>query len=102
MRWIDFWVGVPICFVLTLAHRLLSLLKPSASFREQPPGKILLIQLAEMGTMVVSIPAIRRLKERHPDSDVYFLAFEEIRASVELIGLVDSSRIFTIDSSSFF
>jgi ADP-heptose:LPS heptosyltransferase len=100
MRWIDFWVGVPACFVLTLLHRFLRVLGLKDPRPAEPPRNILMVQLAEMGTMVVAEPAIRRLKQLYPDARIHFLSFAQIRSSVELIGLLEPGNILTLDSSS--
>jgi ADP-heptose:LPS heptosyltransferase len=100
MRRIDFWVGVPACFALTLAYKLQRLVGLKAPKLDARPENILLIQLAEMGTMVVAEPAIRRLRRTHPDAKLHFLAFRQIRSSVELIELIERDKILTIDSSS--
>jgi ADP-heptose:LPS heptosyltransferase len=100
MRRIDFWAGVPACFVLTLFERLRRLFGRRDPSPGERPKNVLLIQLAEMGTMVVAEPAIRRLTETHPEARLHFLCFEQIRTSVELIDRIDPRNILTIDSSS--
>ena len=75
MRWIDFWVGVPACFVLTLLHRFLRVLGLKDPRPAEPPRNILMVQLAEMGTMVVAEPAIRRLETYADALDVGDVSF---------------------------
>lgn len=100
MRRIDFWLGIPICFFLTVVERLLRLVKPARSTSSEP-RRVLFIQLAEMGTTVVMYPAMRKAKELFPDARFYFLAFAEIQASVELVEAVAPENILTIGSRSF-
>jgi ADP-heptose:LPS heptosyltransferase len=64
------------------------------------PAQILFIQLAEMGTMVVAYPALRRARERFPQAALHFLCFEQVRPSVEMLDIIDPDNILTIDSSS--
>lgn len=99
MRWVDFWVGIPLCFVLTLAARLRQLI-PLGRSRDRRPRRILFIQLAEMGTMVVAYPALRKAQQLFPDAQLHFLCFKQIRSSVEMIGVIDPDNIITIDSKS--
>jgi len=101
MRRIDLWIGVPACFVLTIVHRILGLFARSRSKDSPPPRNILLIQLAEMGTMVVMYPAMRKLKELYPDATIHFLCFRHIRPSVEILDAVSPEHIMTIDEGSF-
>ena len=99
MRVIDYWVGVPLTFLLTLVSRVQRLAGLAGSPAGQPRN-ILFIQLAEMGTMVVAYPAIRKARELYPDATLRFLCFRQIRASVEMIGLIPSENIITIDADS--
>ena len=63
LRWIDYWIGVPICFLLTLVARMFS-----RGAAEGEPRNVLFIELAEMGSTVLACPAVRRLQTRHPRS----------------------------------
>jgi ADP-heptose:LPS heptosyltransferase len=99
MRTIDYWVGVPLTFLLTLAWRLQRLLGLAAS-PAGAPRRILFIQLAEMGTMVVLYPALRKARELFPEATLHVLCFAEIRASVEMLGVIPPERILTIDARS--
>ena len=99
MRTIDFWVGIPLTLFFTLICRLQRLLGLSAS-PAGAPRNILFIQLAEMGTMVVAYPALRKARELFPDATFHFLCFNEIRSSVEMLDVIPSENILAIDSSS--
>ncbi len=80
MRAIDYWVGIPLVFLLTIVcrvQRLIGLAKSPAG----RPRNILFIQLAEMGTMVVAYPALRKARELYPDATLHFLCFTQIRSS---------------------
>jgi ADP-heptose:LPS heptosyltransferase len=96
MRAIDFWLGIPLCFALTQIDRLLRLFGLRAA-AEGPPKHILFIQLAEMGTMVVAYPSLAKARDRYPGATLHFLCFKQIRASVEMLGLLDPDNILTID-----
>ena len=52
MRAIDYWVGIPLTFFLTIVYRVQRLLGLAGAPAGRPRN-ILFIQLAEMGTMVV-------------------------------------------------
>ena len=98
MRAIDFWIGVPLTFLLTILARLQRFVDSAAP--PPPPRNILFIQLAEMGTMVVAYPALRKARELFPDAQLHFLCFEQIRASVEILGIIPPENIITIDARS--
>jgi len=99
MRTIDFWGGIPLAFCFTLISRLQRFLGLAAS-PAGAPRNILFIQLAEMGTMVVAYPALRKARELFPDATFYFLCFNEIRSSVEMLDVIPSENILAIDSQS--
>ena len=99
MRAIDFWIGVPLTFLLTVVYRLQRLLGLAAA-PEGAPRNILFVQLAEMGTMVVAYPSLRKARELFPDATLHFLCFTEIRSSVEMLGIIPAENIITIDAGS--
>ena len=99
MRAIDFWVGIPLCFLLTQIERMLSVL----GLRRNPEGQpknILFVQLAEMGTMVVAYPSLAKTRELFPDATLHFLCFRQIRSSVEMLNVLDRDKIIMIDDRS--
>ena len=99
MRFIDYWVGLPLTFLLTLVSRVLRFAGVEASPAGRPRN-ILFIQLAEMGTMVVAYPALRKARELYPDATIYFLCFSQIRASVDMIQIIRPEHVITIDADS--
>ena len=99
MRAIDFWVGIPLAFFFTVICRVQRLLGLAAS-PAGAPRNILFIQLAEMGTMVVAYPAIRKARELFPDATLHFLCFTEIRSSVEMLEIIPSENIVAINAHS--
>src|SRR5438552_3900934 len=70
MRWIDRWMGVPACWILTVARRLLEALGRPTPAAAVPPRNVVFVELAEMGTTVLAYPAIHRLKALSPDAQV--------------------------------
>ena len=99
MRAIDFWVGIPLTFCLTVVCRIQRFLGLAGSPAGEPRN-ILFIQLAEMGTMVVAYPALRKARELFPDATFHFLCFTEIRSSVEMLEIIPSENILAIDAQS--
>ena len=101
MRWVDYWVGVPICFLLSIVvsiERLFGLRKVKKDFR---PKKILFIELSEMGSAILAYSAMKKAKELF-DAKIYFMIFRENVESVRLLGIVPEDNIITIRSKSLF
>ncbi len=100
MRAIDYWVGIPLVFLLTVVYRIQRFIGLATSPVGRPRN-ILFIQLAEMGTMVVAYPSLRKARELYPDATLHFLCFTQIRSSVEILDIIPSENIITIDAHSF-
>ncbi len=97
MRKVDYYVGVPLCFAGTVLRKLCALFR-----RPRPdagPKKILLIELSEMGSTILADPAMRKLK-RELKADLFFVIFRKNRPSLELLGTVPGSNVYTIDAGS--
>lgn len=99
MRKIDYYLGVPICFLLTLLYKVWSLIGENQIHRE-PVKNILLIELAEMGSIVLAYPAIQQLKRMYPKANIYFLAFKQIEDGIKILDVIPKENIFTIDNRS--
>ena len=100
MRAVDYWVGVPACFALTCLRKLAQRLRGTQAVDLARPRNIVVIELVEMGVLVIAYPALRKLKELYPDARIHFLAFKQIRPSIEMLGILAPDDILTIDSSS--
>ncbi|MBW2989444.1 glycosyltransferase family 9 protein [Candidatus Woesearchaeota archaeon] len=101
MRSVDYFIGVPICFLLSLfvsLERLFGLRKPKKGFR---PKKILFIELSEMGSAILAYSSMKKAKELF-NAQLYFMIFKENEESVKLLNLIPEENIINIRSRSFF
>jgi len=89
MRKIDYYVGVPLCFLTSLILKLLPRRKPCW------PKKILLVELSEMGSAILVDPAMQKLK-RELDAELFFVIFQKNKPSLQLLNTVEDDHIFTI------
>ena len=98
VRKIDFWVGIPLCWLLTAFDRLRSIFRnPAAS---APPQNILFIELSEMGSAIIAYSAMQQARARFPAARLFFLIFEENKESVYFTGAIPKEQVFTIRSKS--
>ena len=99
MRNVDYYVGVPLCFSVTIVKKLFALF----SFRKKSakPNNILLIELSEMGSTILADPAMKKLKQRL-SANLYFAIFKKNSPSLELLGTIPKENIYTIDDSGIF
>lgn len=98
MQIVDFWVGVPLCFIFSIFNKVRNVLPfKRLKFKK----KILFLELSEMGSAILAYSAIMRAKEIKKDYDFYFLIFKSNKESVEILNTFDNDKILTIDNSSF-
>jgi len=100
VRKIDYWAGIPICFVFDLIY-FLNKLNP---FKRKISGyqkNFLFIELSEMGSSILTYPAMKYLKNKYPDAELFFMIFEKNRASVDILNTVKPKNVLTIREDSF-
>ena len=91
----DYWLGVPLCALLTGVRRLRDALgRPAPA----PPRKILFIKLEEQGALVLAADAFRRAAELVGPENVYCCLFEKNRPILDLLHLVRPENVLTIDT----
>ncbi len=101
MRWVDYYIGVPICFLLSIVtsiERLFGLRKVKKGFR---PRRVLFIELSEMGSTILAYSAMKKAKELF-NAQLYFMIFKENEESIRLLDIVPKENVITIRSSSSF
>jgi len=98
-RWIDRWVGIPLCAAVSLVD---ALVKPFSSSiqADQKPRAIVVILLSEMGSLVLAQDMFARLKTRYPDAQLHALLFGKNREILDLMGVVKPEHVHTVDDSS--
>lgn len=95
MRFIDNYVGRPLCMLLTLWRKLLHLLGLTPEGFHSP-DKILFIKLEEQGAIVVASAALRDAIRRVGDENVYFCCFAENRAVLDAMNLLPEENVIAI------
>ena len=98
MRRVDYFVGIPLCFVLTLVVRAIGWVRgrPDGG----TPRKILFIELSEMGSTIIASSMIRRVQQRYSQAEHCFCIFRKNAASLRLLGLFREECIFKIRDDS--
>lgn len=92
MRKIDYFAGVPLCWLGTFLLRLQQLfVKP----RKGKIKNVLLIELSEMGSTILVDPAMQKLKTQL-HANLYFVIFKKNQASLFLLNTVPRENIYTI------
>ena len=94
-RKIDRLVGVPACWLLSLIEKV----RPARN-APQPPQRILVILLSEMGSLVLAQPMFARLKEQYPGASLHVMLFAKNRQILDLLNVVPPENVITISDKS--
>lgn len=97
MRKVDYYAGIPLCFLATQLVRLSGLL---AGQDKAPPRQVLFIELSEMGSAILVDPAMRKMRVA-AGAEPHFLIFRSNAASLRLLGTVPEENVFTIRENNF-
>ncbi len=100
MRFVDKWMGIPLCFMLSLFNRLLRLFTRDTSTGQV--RKILIIQMSERGAVILAYSLLVKLRELFPQVELSYVIFEDMQESIKLLGMVPENNIFTISVKSPF
>ena len=65
-QYLDHYVGIPLCVLLSLFCRRVRV--------SHPPQKILFIQLSALGDTILAVPTIRAIRQAFPDAEITMLA----------------------------
>lgn len=92
MRFLDLWLGRPLCALLTLLRVVGDALSPRRA--EQPIRRVLIIKLIEQGATVLACDAINRAIEMVGRENVFFWVFSDNRPILDLLELVPPENVF--------
>jgi len=96
-RRLDRWLGVPACAALTALRRACRSVRRARPPAPHAPRRVLFVQLAESGSMVLADPAIRVLAAR---AEIYCVTFARNLGSLAITGTVDDAHVFLIRTAS--
>lgn len=101
MRQLDYWLGNPLCFFISILNRITRYGKAVAN--KQAYQKILFIKLSEMGAIILAYPLLQRIKEEYPAAELFFVTVEKNKPVLGLFGgIIKEKNIFTISENSLF
>ena len=94
IRFLDYWLGIPACAVLTVVRRLL----PG---RRVAPRRIMFVKFIEQGATGLAQDAIRRATARVGRDNIFFCVFESNRAILDVLGVVPDANVLRIRDRQF-
>lgn len=96
MRFVDYWVGIPLCFLLSLSAGL-------GKANSKKPRKAAFVKLSEMGAIILAYPFLSAVKKGLPDGEMFFVTFQRNKDIFQLLpGMVKDKNIFTIRDNAGF
>jgi ADP-heptose:LPS heptosyltransferase len=98
LRALDWWVGVPLCFALTLVRYTVDAV--SRRQRNGAIARILFLKLAEQGSTVLAYTAIESAVNSVGRANVYFLVFEQNRPILDLLDILPRENVVTISQKN--
>lgn len=90
MRKVDYYAGVPLCFLATFIVKLSQMFSQAGK-----PKRVLLVELSEMGSAILVDPAMQKLKNT-ASAELFFVIFDKNKPSLKLLNSVEDGNIFTI------
>ncbi len=96
MRTIDYYAGIPLCFVGTLVKKICALFVSSGT--QNQCKNVLFIGLSESGSTILADPAMVKLK-KNLDSTLFFACFQKNAPVLSLLNTIQPQNIFTIRDS---
>ena len=103
LKFIDHWVGSPICLLLALLNRIchpaykINLSIPSEYL---PPRNILIIKFFGLGSITLASALISNIRNTYKDTKIIFLTFKDNLPILEVLSLAD--EILVIDPKNPF
>ena len=97
IRFVDRWLGIPACAVLTLWRRLFDGRKGT-----DPVRRVLFLKLVEQGATVLAYPALRSAVERVGAENVFFMVLEENRPILDMLEIVRPENVISVPTGGLF
>lgn len=97
IRFVDRWLGIPACALLTLWRRLFDWRRPRGPIR-----RVLVLKLVEQGATVIAYPALRAVAERVGRENLFFMVLEENRAILDMLDVVPRENVISVPRGGAF
>jgi ADP-heptose:LPS heptosyltransferase len=91
IRFVDKWLGIPACAVLTLVRRLFDWRRPDGPIR-----RVLVLKLVEQGATVIAYPALKAVVDRVGRDNIFFMVLEENRPILDALDIVPPANVISV------
>jgi len=97
MRWVDHWVGLPLCFLLGLfsvmARKVLGTRRRVITGR----GELGVLKFFGMGSIIQASPLLRAIRKQYPQGRLVFVTFKTNESLVRRLNICDELLIIRTD-----
>ena len=97
IRFVDRWLGIPACALLTLWRRLFDWRRPDGPIR-----RVLVLKLVEQGATVIAEPALRAVVDRVGRENIFFMVLEENRGILDMLEIVPRDNVISVPRGGAF
>jgi len=97
IRFVDRWLGIPACALLTLWRRLFDWRRPDGPIR-----RVLVLKLVEQGATVIAEPALRAVVDRVGRENIFFMVLEENRGILDMLDIVPRENVISVPRGGAF
>lgn len=98
MKWIDHWVGLPLCVFFGFINKAAGIFFPKSKTYLKQPSVILISKYFGIGSIVLISSLMRAIRKRYPSAKIVFITFKTNEPLLKLYGLTD--KIISIDNNS--
>ncbi len=101
IRKMDYWLGIPICFLLTIIYKLQKIFI-NKIFIDIEPKRIMFLELSEMGSAILAYPAMEKVLKTYPGAKLYFWIFKRNQDSVHILDLIPKDNVIIMRDRNIF
>ncbi|MHC4445720.1 MAG: glycosyltransferase family 9 protein [Planctomycetota bacterium] len=102
MRWVDHWVGLPMCFLLGLFVTLIRKLGVRRSRTISGERALAVFKFFGLGSIMEATPLLRAMREQYPRAQLIFVTFQENEHLVRKLNICTELRIIRTSSPLHF
>ncbi len=101
-RKLDLYLGIPLCWGFSLFDRVFRKPWEKKCHDQNSPKKIIFLLLSEMGSIILSCPAVEKVKKLYPKAEIYYWTFNENAEIIYNLKLMPEKNIIKARSNNIF
>ncbi|HOW19230.1 MAG TPA: hypothetical protein PLC79_09350, partial [Phycisphaerae bacterium] len=102
MRWIDHWVGLPLCFVLAILVWVVRRILPKRRREISGNGTLVVLKFFGLGSIMQATPLLRAIRQQYPSARLAFVTFQANAGLLRRLRVCDELRIIRTDAPRHF